>query len=274
MILLKNYLKRKTIFEGDFGIEIEAEGTPTYMPISESTWQSTVDGSLKDAGAKEYVLKQPLDYDPACAAVIDLYQKIRQVGGSVRDSMRAGVHIHVNCNNMNFKEIFTFVAAYYCLEDCLTANFGEDRIGNLFCLRLTDASYVNGVIKTFFDKKQAIEFFFTNENLRYAALNLNALYKFGSLEFRAMKTPDRPQPILDWLTLLRNLRVNSLVNFKSPAEVLSAFSANGEEAIVKLLLGSKADWVLNQKDYSSTIYENIRNIQYWVYTIDWDALNV
>jgi len=249
------------------GVEVELEGEGITKISYRGPWRLIADGSLRGE-AMEAVLAIPLSVADACLAVIDLYKAIKNDGCVIKDSMRAGVHVHINCQDLTVRQLFTFMAAYYCLEDLLTEDLGEERSGNLFCLRLSDAEEISFALLDATQRKSIQTNHFTNENLRYAAMNLVSISKFGSLEFRALRTPAKPEPIIRWIRLLDTLYNNSK-KFKDPKELLDSMSANGDKEVVSQLLGGFARPILIKNDFDQKIYEAIRNIQTWVYLTDW-----
>jgi hypothetical protein len=247
------------------GIEVEVEAERPLPPAGKK-WKAVNDGSLRGY-ATEYV-SQPLLPEDAILVTKELYNNIAAAESKIQNSMRAGVHIHVNCQDLTIRELFTFLAAYYCLEELLTEDLGEERQGNLFCLRLSDAEYANASLLYVLQTESVDHNIFTNNNFRYSAVNLVALSRFGTLEFRALKTPTSPEPVIDWIQTLSAL-YNGAKTFKDPAELLSAMSADGEKEVVKKLLGEKAEKHINKPDFEDKLYFGIRNIQQWVFLTDW-----
>ena len=252
---------------GLFGVEVEVEGSAILPREINNSWVVTRDGSLRGE-AYEYVFSRPLGKEDTVLEVKELY---RQLNGKVTDSMRAGAHVHVNCLELTMRELFTFIAAYYCFEDLLTEDLGEERQGNLFCLRLSDADYSSAAImQCLSDRNLTLRSgIFTNAGLRYAALNLVSLSKFGSLEFRAMKTPQTPEPLLDWIDLLGTMKEQSKL-YANPSELLGAFSANGSTAVAEVLLGKHAARQIAKPNFERSLFEGIRAIQHWVFLNSWE----
>jgi len=252
--------------KGTFGVEVEVEGSPRTEDLP--NWNATRDGSLRGSGALEYVLRQPVSLDAAKKAVQDLYNNIKQSGGKIRRSMRAGIHVHVNCQDLTIRQLGTVIAAYYAFEEVLTERFGEDRVGNLFCLRLADAEYISTALHRAFVNKNFDSL--TSDNIRYAAMNLNALSRYGSLEFRAMETPTTPGSILEWIDILARLR-ETHASFSDASDLLSAFSAGGIENAIDIIFGGGKEAALIRAvpGYEEKIYNGIRDTQYWVYSTDW-----
>jgi hypothetical protein len=226
------------------------------------------DGSLRGDGARELVFKLPVPEEMACTLVTRLYDYMKKHYQEVATSMRAGVHIHINCAPLTVQETLTFAALYYCLEDSFSLNLSEERRGNLFCLRLADAEYPSFLLKKCLDTRNLS--YLHTDNIRYAGLNFASLHKFGSLEFRLFDTPNTPEPIVLWIRVLSKLFNSALALFKSPTEVLEFFSANGEKNAVETILGSELAKLVTKHEYfEERIQNNIRTAQFWVYSYNW-----
>jgi hypothetical protein len=272
---MKNYLSQTILdktgtrkVSGDFGVEIEIEGTPGIYN-DYGNWQVKHDGSLRGEGAREYVFRQPANLGAAKADIVELYSRIKSAKGRINSSMRAGVHVHVNVQSMTVLELFTFLTAYFCLEGCFNRNFGEEREGNLFCMRISDAEYLNFFIEEFFRSESKNLAKFSTDSIRYSAANLSAIPNYGSVEFRSLQTPVTPEPILEWIDVLHALKTNSVSVYKTPEDILFALSAGGYEEVVRNLLGDHANFVLRIPDAEELILESMRIIQTWVLTTDW-----
>jgi len=254
---------------GDIGVEVEVEGNSPLPEVVTNSWKAVKDGSLRGE-AKEYVFIKPLSFKESVVEVNNLYDLI---DGKIIDSMRAGVHVHINCQRLTLRQLFTVMAAYYCIENLLTEEAGEERQGNLFCLRLSDADYVNtGIMSALSHKDIRMDGgIFHNENLRYGAMNLVSLSKFGSLEFRALRTPLSREKIVEWVDTLFTLKENTIKHFKDPVELLSSMSANGSTEVISKLLGKHAERFLAKSNFEESLYESIRQIQHWVFLNNWES---
>ena len=265
-LVVENVIK-KYHTEGQFGIEIEIEGKG--LPYDALRWRVERDSSLKGIGDNlEYVLDRPASLEEVKKDVLDLYSLINLGGGEVFDSMRAGIHVHVNMQQMNIRQMFTFMAIYWIFEDIIIPMFGEDRIGNLFCLRLTDADYINDIIETVLVSK-SIRLFNQNNTYKYGALNTECTCKYGSLEFRAMQTPQDPSKIIRWLEMIKDL-LNYSLTIKDPVELLGKISGNDIEEFIKGISPDLWDLARQTPNYECCIFNSIRNIQFWVYKSDWN----
>ena len=255
--------------EGRFGVEVEVEGNPGVYE-NFGRWLVTTDGSLRGGSSREYVLHQPLNLQQATEAVNDLYRQIRENQGTIDNSMRAGVHIHLNVQNLTGLQLFNLLAVYYVFEELIVRQCGPHRQGNLFCLRMIDASGVNSVINSVLNVESFVEGI-DSESVRYAAMNLAALPKYGSIEFRAIQTPTTPEPIIMWLQIFEQLMNIAPTMFGTPREFLDNLSLEGVEVIAERLFGPNfVDQIYNsQEDAYDSVMAGVRTIQQWVYMTEW-----
>jgi len=107
---------------------------------------------------------------------------------------------------------------YYLLEGVLVKYCGEHREGNRFCLRLQDSDGCYDVIRDLFSRGICNLRLHSQESLRYAALNLAAITKYGSLEFRSMRGTLDKNVILPWVNALANIK-KFAVNFQDVRDI-------------------------------------------------------
>jgi hypothetical protein len=266
MTLVHEALGINHLTDGELGIEIEVEGNnlPEDTPKG---WMREHDGSLRGESA-EYVLSEPLSHGDAMDAVDRLEEKFKQAGSKVKDSVRAGVHVHVNVQHLTDLELINFITCYLILEDLLVKFCGEDREGNLFCLRLKDAEY------PLFSLIQGIKLrsvhggYFNNDDLRYSSMNLKALATYGSLEFRSMRTGTDFQRIKDWATILYDLRERSR-EFANPRQIIEIFSGDMVDGFVRKVVGNHAKKLLCD-GYEDMLVEGMRRAQDIAYCAEWE----
>lgn len=255
--------------EGNYGVEIEVEGThlPTTLPPNQ--WRIDQDGSLKGE-AYEYVMTKPgpMQHVDTCLATLEAAYIMN--GTKVHDTIRAGVHVHVNVQQLTLKQVFTFMTAYYLLEDLLVQWCGENRVGNYFCLRSRDAEFI------LFQLMQAVETrklkHLNNDILRYSSLNVCSLFKYGSLEFRAMRGTSQLKEISQWVRILNDIKVSSQ-KFDDPAEILRSMSGEGEEAILRILLPNTFHLFIKYSGFEDMIRSCARNVQMLAFATDWKAFD-
>lgn len=260
-------LPSSRITKGLYGLEIEVEGVnlPTTNP---SMWVMEKDGSLKTEEAWEYVMPKPTSLSVVKERLDYLAQRYKDCDSTVHESIRAGVHVHMNVQSWDIKQLITFATCYYILEDVLLKWCGESREGNLFCLRTRDAEFVLfQLVKSLQTKNLK---YLNNDIIRYASLNFLSLFKYGSVEFRGMRGTGDLDLIYKWAKMIDELRQSSL-QFDNPTEVVGNMSGAGEIQFMKMLLPTM--WTeLDYPDIDKIIRTSARRVQMLAYTVDWEAI--
>jgi len=246
------------VTEGEIGIEIEAEGVGLARIRVPRGWRLEGDGSLRDNGV-EYVLRQPVRRERVFPKCKDLLRAIEQEGAEVEYTGRAGVHVHVNVQELTMTQTYNFICAYMIFEDILLDFCGDDRVGNLFCLRVRDAEALVDKLR---EALQEDNFMLFNDNeYRYAGINITALGKYGSLEFRAMRSTVDPDVIDQWVKILCALK-DWAIRFDNPVQIIEALSMVGPAALFREVFGP--DSALKYDE--GAMYDGVRQAQYVAYT--------
>lgn len=253
---------------GDIGLEIEVEGF--NLPVCKSYWRNEKDGSLKGEESMEYVLARPGSLDDILKALHYLEEKYVSTNARVDDSVRAGVHVHINCQKLTMTQLYNFITVYLLLENLLVRWCGEYREGNLFCLRACDAEWMLFVLRmAALDPKKKFKDRFHKDDLRYASMNLKALGDYGSLEFRAMRGTRNLNLIYSWAETLYNLR-EFACTFETPNQIIEQFSIGGVNNFLERALGKNMKmFTSNCKDYADLVWSGMRNAQDVAYCVDW-----
>lgn len=225
--------------EGDVGIEIEVEGSG-LSPLNSKGWTTTDDGSLRgrypDERA-EYVLKSPIKIDKVGKHLKDLASNLE--ASVLRFSYRTSVHVHINCLPLETNHVLNFIYLSLIYEDALIRLCGEQRIGNRFCLRLQDAEGASIHLNQVFSGISAIKNL--NENaIRYANINLAALRKYGSLEFRGMEGNIDVERLTSWINILYALRA-AACKFDNPFQLYEKVTSTSIEKFTKEIFDKEFD---------------------------------
>lgn len=245
---------RKVANEVGIEIEIEGRGLPNLL---QKYWNVERDGSLKAPGY-EYVSK-PLPIDEVSTALKHLWETFTANKARLKPSDQCGVHIHLNMQTWTFDQTMTFICLYLVMEDLFVRWCGEDREGNLFCLRGKDAEYIYEVLLAAqragtFRGLQGM-----GGDMRYSSINLNSLRKFGTLEFRALRTPKDYKIIEQWVKMLLQLRKASK-DFSLPTAVVEGVSMEGAENFIKMVMG-KYTQELVCPDMNVLLMNGVRHVQ-------------
>ena len=260
-----NELVKKPTKDGLIGLEIECEGD-NLVEVDTHIWRSERDSSLKKANSYEYVLREPLPLSQLDNALSELKEIIDKHDGVIDESVRAGVHVHINVQDMELIHFFNLIVLYLTLEELLVSYCGNNRQGNLFCLRASDARYIIARIVSAIKAKK-LPHLHTDE-IRYASMNLKALYQYGSVEFRAMRSTPDFGLIKTWACILAKLKESSSL-FSSPEAVMWEVSDKGAVRFVEHVLGEYASIFLEKEDLEECARNGIDNAQDVAYCVSW-----
>lgn len=265
--------------DGDIGLEIEVEGGDLPTMAQSKFWRAEEDGSLRGE-SKEYVFKKPLPIAKVWEALLDLSDSYKKYESRVEESFRAGTHVHINCQKLSMTKLFNFITLYIIFENLLIKSCGENRKGNLFCLSTSDAEYLlssmRGSLKNVVDMKSPMHlavFFANDNNVRYSSINVTALRKYGSLEFRSMRSTPKMDEIFAWVRVLFTIK-NAALGFENPIEIMSEFSLNGADKFMRKCLGDVFAKKYSElsNDYKADLFAGVRNAQEIAYAVNWKEL--
>lgn len=219
---------------GHVGLELEVEAKKP-LPEVNGIWLSKPEGSLR-GHAMEYVTDGPIACDN------EKFQKIKLLTDILHnpalrvdhDSPRTSLHVHVNVGQLTPVEMWTAATAYWLCENVLIKYCGQDmREANLFCLRLADAEGVIKMCSKDLADKRPFRYI-KSDKIRYSAQNLNAVPKFGSIEYRGMRGTTDPVIIDTWSDELYKMVVSSK-KYSDPADLLDKYANLDKKDFLKSL---------------------------------------
>lgn len=256
--------------EGQFGVEIEVEGTKLpnqeFSKEFDKYWKVELDGSLKAMESLEYVFRSPLNIEQSEEALTILYDAFEKNKSVIDNSGRAGVHVHLNVQSLTPIQLMTFATLYYVMEDYFVHWCGEARVGNHFCLRASDAEAV--IYKLLECCKNREWRHLNTDDIRYASLNWNSLFKYGSVEFRSMRSTDNKNDILTYINLINQL-LKASYRYNNPQEVIEFFSMHGNPfEFVQIIMEEYANEFVNIKNVD--IIDSMRVVQPLAFLVDWE----
>lgn len=252
--------------QGDVGLEIEVEGT--HLPNGEQVaqgWNVVHEGSIGGRDmAYEYVLKGPMPVAKAMRALGELNRAYKKNKSVVQDSYRAGTHVHVNCQHLTLMQAYNFVALSLCLEPLILRDCGDERVGNLFCLQAVDAEgYINRLVNVFRSDEGFREL--DPNNVKYSAVNAAPMTRFGSLEFRCMRSTSDPEVLVPFMKKLLKIR-DFACNLRNPSEIMNLYSLMGPKAFMEEIIGEEV--IVSDKE-EAALWESVRVVQDLVYCREW-----
>lgn len=216
---------------GLLGVEVEVEGE-NLPKIATGAWKYEKDGSLRGESG-EYILRNPLNLQKTHEALDDLRKQLAE--SKLDWSFRTSVHVHVNVGSMSAKQINCFIYTYVLLEELMLHYCGPSRIGNRFCLRIQDAEGLVSALEYMFRSDWN---FPMRDEFRYASLNIDALCKFGSLEFRGMRGTLDKERLEIWTEALARIRSFSQ-KYATPFDIAEGFRNTPDDVWVAKIFGKR-----------------------------------
>lgn len=254
--------------DGHVGIEIEVEGCS--LPEGNDLWSCVADGSLRGESG-EYVLKQPCKDTDIDKVLNNLKVHFAKNHSEVYDTYRAGVHVHLNVQDLTVNQLFNLVTLYYIFEECLVDFCAKSRRGNHFCLRAKDAEYIIRAMVAACEvgNLKALR----TDDLRYSSLNITSLFKYGSVEFRSLETPKNFDRVGEWAKILNQLRL-AAIKWENPLQVIGKFSDGELAGFVNGVFGDYDYVILNNPGWEAKVKEGVFNAQDIAYARSWGSVNL
>jgi len=267
---IKDHFEQGSL-EGDIGFEMEVEGDRLPKIGGDDPYFVRVtDGSLIGRDTGEFIFRKPLPMEVVPNALDHLSRLFQLNKTKMDDSVRAGIHVHLNAREMDIVQVYSLVALYLIFEEILVSReiSGEGRDGNLFCLRSKDADYLLWHLTQCAKSKRWGDLY--TDEIRYSSLNLKCLVDKGSVEFRSLRTTNNFAKILYWINTLNKLKISSL-GYKTPQTVIEDFSLSDSKRFLEKVFGEYSTPLYRVPDYSNKMLNGMRNAQDIAFCIDWSA---
>ena len=255
---------------GDLGIEVEVEGDnlPCDYDV-DSYWNVEYDGSLIGE-SNEYVLNRPIKVGDVDNALMELSDAYEECETEVSDSVRAGVHVHVNVQELSIPQLYNFFTLYSMFEGAMLAYCGVGREGNLFCLPLNKSADLIHKLRSVAVRKNY--YTLVSDEYRYCAMNVKALGTYGSLEFRALRSTEDLTKVGDWAKLLLHLR-DVACSYDSPEHLMVEASILGSIRMFNKCIGPYNYMFSDVMNLKRRLSSGIRSAQAIAYSCDWNVYN-
>jgi len=182
------------------GLELETEGLSLYDLGEGTYWDYHEEPSLR-GDHTEFVLKDPLKGRKLNSSLAELHTHL--LDERIYLSDRCSLHVHVDVRDLTKKEIYNVCLAYSLFEQALYELSGK-RNYSKYCVPLSMSSSLQRNVASLYDGTNTAD-----RGSRYGGLNLDAVNKFGSLEFRMHKGSLDVKAILEWCQVLHDLVSNT-----------------------------------------------------------------
>lgn len=174
------------------GIEVEVERCgPRDDP--NGVWLYKSDGSLRNGGIE--FISVPIRGKAIPASLVWLFKNL---GTGYQFSPRTSIHIHMDVRHLTIQQLTGIILTYLAVEPLLYSFVRPDRAQNIYCVPLFQTELVNNLVHWMNGDFKSAQL----GNSRYAGLNLDAVRKFGTIEFRQLEGTDDKEKIITWLNLL------------------------------------------------------------------------
>ena len=195
LVLPKNFM----------GVEVELENiNPSRNGSLPPSWRTVGDGSLRGDGM-EFVLREPMFGQDLVEALQGLYEHLGKKQKNFRISERTGIHLHMDMRECSMEEVRKFLLVYTVMERLLFKYSGITREQSIFCIPIHKSEYYLDMYHMLGQRGSTVHSFLQRYH-RYASLNLNALLRFGSVEFRHMPTSSDVGEIIRWINVVQSIK--------------------------------------------------------------------
>lgn len=189
-----------------FGVELELENCKYELPEHGGTpvvgnielpggMLAHKDGSLRNGGIELITL--PIR-GAELVSQIKFMCKVAQEH-KWKPSNRAGLHVHVDVQDLTIPRYMNLLKAYALIEPCFFNASGNERSGSIYCKSWFQHAS-NDVLRSVLE--QMAQGIGDNMPSRYLGLNINSTRKHGTIEFRHKNSTVDPEEILDWVNVI------------------------------------------------------------------------
>jgi Putative amidoligase enzyme len=215
-------------------------------------WTLHMDNSLRNAGIEFVSL--PLYGVDLCAALNSVSNlKLKTKGlWNPSFSSRCSTHIHLDIRDLNKEQLLSLVCLYTLFESVMFDYWSARRKHGVYCVPISEQDVISNVLSrtnsaTSDDEIQA-SLEFCSESNRYSALNLAAIKKYGSLEFRQGDGTLDEEKIEVWIQILMCLK-KYILEF-SPKTMLQHITQMNFEILSKEVFGKFYSKLFKSPDFS------------------------
>lgn len=211
------------------------------------------DGSLRNNGIE--LVTPPLRGENVSTAIRYMCTLADEQGWQA--SNRAGIHVHIDVQTLTIPELLNVLATYTLVEPALFRWIGEGRHDSLFCKAWTDDS-VTEELEQYIQHLNMIERdgggALWRMHTRYTALNLESIRKYGTIEFRQMRSTLDPDRMIKWCNIIQVMRSWAVANPLTRERVSEFNSAT----ILREVFGPTLGNELHYSEFDS--YYNLRAV--------------
>lgn len=256
----------------------DEEGHKIFETPKMKKWIAKTDGSLRNYGI-EYIFKAPYTFEDSVAALKEFEEATRGIP-FLKDQPSTSVHVHINVSNETPLVMANFITVWMLFENLLLDFSGPTRRSSCFAQgsRIAEEVVANCVkmFKTLSKSPNGIVF--SQQHVKYAALNLGCLAKLGSLEIRSFRGTTDVDEIILWLSIIDKILEFSRTPGLTPKEFFTSYHQKGIELLSDVfgqyssLLKCEGyiEMIERQEKY---LYDIVTSVKNWeTFGLDYEAL--
>lgn len=225
------------LITNDFiGIEIELERARTLARhLGNSNpgnfWEIKTDGSLRNNGY-EFVFNGPKNGQTAENGLNHYSAVLATLAGANRPlaSVRSSIHVHVDVRDLTKQQLLRMLLLYSIFEIVLFKSYARERLASHFCIPLSNCVDLFPSARHLNNGFAAFDQYINHPNLgRYSALNLKAISRFQSVEFRHLGGTLDTDLIYEWANVCLSFKraIHRDINFATEFFLASQHGFSG-----------------------------------------------
>lgn len=220
------------------GIEVEIENADGGRMELNAAWQVTDDGSLRNGG-REFITR-PVKARDTPILLTHLFRQYLNTENCCF-SPRTSVHVHLNVQDFEYDQLFSFVSLYSMFEKYLFQFVGRGRKNNIYCVPISESSLITNLI----EKNPGRDW------SKYTSLNLLPVATQGTVEFRHMHGTADVQKLCQWIGMITRLK--SYVKSQNTKELRVLISSLSDKtdifSLAAAVFGEYADLLKLDNDF-------------------------
>jgi hypothetical protein len=242
-----------------------------FLRTPSELWKLHADGSLRDDGM-EFITLPVLGKDIQ-TALTELEQFFIDNGTEPQISERCSVHVHMNVHDLSLSELIYLICLYTVFESNLFNYVGKEREQNFYCLPYYNTDAFAETLNYLWtdaqneDDGRVIDTCAHFE--KYSALNIGALSKYGTLEFRHHPGTYSSRKLLEWVNVLLSLK--KFCYGKVPTNFPEHFSAYNNRDFGREVFGYE---LYEKLSYNGMEPDLVRGVRVAQDILRWDNLRM
>lgn len=218
------------------GVELECENAAAMAKLMHADsvhWSVVEDHSLRNQGW-EFVLRQPLRGKQLAGAIQEFFDTAKNY--KLEYNERTSCHLHFDCRDLTHKQFSALLIIYQAVEPAFWNIVSKSRRWSGYCLPMLESQ--GAAVEAIFKDRpnnNVIKGAITKVS-RYSALNIQAISKHGSIEYRHFHNPATPDQLVNWINLTVAIKQAAMVlTDQSGKTALKAWVEENPERVVEIV---------------------------------------